>query len=213
MEDKLNFIYSSVSEWLRFAESKNNMLIGFDSAIIAGILAISTGSVKADPSTKVMLVIALILIGAGTVIAIISHLPRLRFIKFRLNEPNSQPASLMFFDHIHRKYTKFGMKAVLYCRKDSICSELKDAVLCYDWVFGSTGNFGGFRLLWNPGFGRKMFEFWYFSFRDLQGRYFHPKLCVNIVNCSVDIFWNFRDLKMIIGWDRAVWLIWHSHFR
>jgi hypothetical protein len=80
------------------------------------------------------------------------------------------------------------------------------------WLFEVLENLMDFDFSEIRDLSKKLFDFWCFRVRELYGTLFPSqtlcKHCVNVVNCSIDVFWTFCDLEMIITCDKAVrWIL------
>ncbi len=102
MYEKLNQIFSNVNDWLKFAETKNALIIVFNSSIIFGILNFYS-VIKDDKAYIVYMLIAMIMLLISIVVSLLSFIPQLKYPYISFDKPQDTD-NLLFFEHI-AKYT------------------------------------------------------------------------------------------------------------
>ncbi len=105
MEERLEFIFANVNEWLKFAEAKNGVLIAFNGAAIWGTLQSFEDICKINPRLEFLLWIYIGTSLTSIVVSFFSFMPTLTLS----NKPVKPIAhedvknhSLIFFRHIAR---------------------------------------------------------------------------------------------------------------
>lgn len=82
MEKKLELIFENVNNWLRFAEAKNALLLGFNGVIFFGIVRLLTSSSLNDVDIlKVYFIIALVCLAFSSLITLLSFVPNLKILR------------------------------------------------------------------------------------------------------------------------------------
>ena len=99
-EERLLKVLEIVTDWLRFAESKNAALIGFDGASIYGIIeALNSDFIKRSSVWSGYAVFVIILLVLSAVSSLLSFVPNLKPFSSKpaqgVNEPN-----FLFFEHL-----------------------------------------------------------------------------------------------------------------
>ena len=98
-EDRLLKVLINVNDWLKFAESKNTMLIAFNAATIFGITQLfQLEYIKNSNFWEVYLVILIVIVISSTVIAMISFVPRVRMLKEGFYA--SSAANCLFYEYL-----------------------------------------------------------------------------------------------------------------
>lgn len=102
-EERLLKVLGIVTEWLKFAEAKNAMLIGFNGASIYGIAkALDLDFVKDRSFWSGYAFFVIVTLSFSTIICLIAFVPQLNLISsgkyLGTEEPNS-----IFFEHLKRK--------------------------------------------------------------------------------------------------------------
>jgi hypothetical protein len=96
LEDKLWKIFANVNDWLKFAEAKNAMLIGFNGASIFGLSRIM---VNCSDNLKWYLIIVSIFFGASLITSLISFVPRLSSLSFS-DQSDSKMKNIYYFEYL-----------------------------------------------------------------------------------------------------------------
>jgi hypothetical protein len=99
-EERLLRVLDIVTDWLRFAESKNAALIGFDGASIYGITqALGIDFIKRSAFWSGYAVFVLILLVLSAVSSLVSFVPKLKPVSSKsdleVNDPNC-----LYFEHL-----------------------------------------------------------------------------------------------------------------
>jgi hypothetical protein len=99
-EERLLKVLGIVTDWLRFAESKNAALIGFDGASIYGITqALGIDFIRKSPLLAGYAVFVIVLLVISAVASLLSFVPNLKPFSTKpaqgVNEPN-----FLFFEHL-----------------------------------------------------------------------------------------------------------------
>ena len=101
--ERLKLVFSNVNDWLKFAEAKNSLIIGFNAASIFGLVQLLD---KAKPSIILLvflyLIIFILIVSAIT--AMISFLPKLKIKEKKKNsKPKANPnlvPNYLFYEHL-----------------------------------------------------------------------------------------------------------------
>lgn len=103
MEDKLRTIFDNVNDWLKFAESKNAVLIIFNGGAIYGILNLYS-NLKAEDLNyfRLPLIIYTALTVLAMLILLISFLPQTKLRWLFSFEKKNGKENLLFYAHIAR---------------------------------------------------------------------------------------------------------------
>ncbi|EKK9988623.1 Pycsar system effector family protein [Vibrio cholerae] len=101
----------ATTDWLKFAEAKNGILIGVGSATLFGVFRLLNSFVSINIYVQAYLYFLLICIGCAVLIALLSFVPRLEppfWLKFGEKEDDDNP---FFFGHIckHSKISYFNL--------------------------------------------------------------------------------------------------------
>lgn len=106
MNKELLEIHSNVKDWLKFAEAKNAMLIGFNTASIYGVAKLPfLDSTKDTGFLGVYFSFVIILLIASTVVCLISFVPRLKFILISISNSEDKN-NIFFFEHLGKSTPK-----------------------------------------------------------------------------------------------------------
>lgn len=82
MDKRLELIFENVNNWLRFAEAKNAMLLGFNGVVFFGIVRLLTSSSLNDVDIlKLYFIIALVCLVFSSFITLLSFVPNLKILK------------------------------------------------------------------------------------------------------------------------------------
>lgn len=98
MNKELLEAFKNVNDWLKFAEAKNAMLIGFNGVVIFGIQGNAT--INFDTLLNIYISIAFILLVFSTVICLLSFVPRLKKISGFYTSKDT--ANRWFFEHLKK---------------------------------------------------------------------------------------------------------------
>jgi len=101
MHEKLNQIFSNVNDWLKFSETKNALIIVFNSSLIFGILNFYSVIKEESYIVYMLMVITMLLI--SIVVSLLSFIPQLKYPYISYGNPEDTD-NLLFFAHI-AKYT------------------------------------------------------------------------------------------------------------
>jgi hypothetical protein len=96
MEEKLRYILTTVSEWLKFAEAKNGALLVADTAILFGVFTVLNRSTV----QRVFIYLAVILVIVSAISSLVSFIPQLKVFSFTSKKRAGKKASLVFYGHI-----------------------------------------------------------------------------------------------------------------
>ncbi|KAA2215750.1 Pycsar system effector family protein [Maribacter flavus] len=103
MEEKLELIFKNVNDWLKFAETKNAMLLGFNGVVFFGILKLFIWQSFPDVlSLKIYLVSAMIMLSVSSLGALLSFVPNLKILRpsFDFKKEND---NFLYFDVLRCK--------------------------------------------------------------------------------------------------------------
>lgn len=111
-EERLLKVLAIVTDWLKFAETKNAMLIGFNGASIYGIAkALELDLFKNSSIWSGYAFFVIVLLGFSTIICLIAFVPQLNLISsgtyLGTDEPNS-----IFYEHLKRQSELEIMQAI-----------------------------------------------------------------------------------------------------
>lgn len=96
--DELHKIFSNVNDWLKFAEAKNAVLIGFIGALLIGLLSLlSANNTLVTTLIKFLLFPIEIL---ALIISVLSFLPKLNLIKKKKNKSKRHYTNIYYFGHL-----------------------------------------------------------------------------------------------------------------
>lgn len=103
MEKKLELIFDNVNNWLKFAETKNAMLLGFNGVVFFGIIRLYLSDlIKVEGVLKLYLSVALIFLLISSLVLLLSFIPNLKILRptfnFKKNNDN-----YLFFDVLRCK--------------------------------------------------------------------------------------------------------------
>ena len=99
-EERLLKVLDIVTDWLRFAESKNGALIGFDGASIYGITqALDLDFIKRSSLLSGYAVFVIILLVISAVSALLSFVPKLKPVASKSN-PGISESNSVYFQHL-----------------------------------------------------------------------------------------------------------------
>lgn len=98
--ERLLKVLDIVTDWFRFAESKNGALIAFNGASIYGITnTFVLDFIKSSPILSVYAVIAVLLLAFSAVLSLLSFVPSLKLVASKSVRGVTEPNSL-FFEHL-----------------------------------------------------------------------------------------------------------------
>lgn len=166
IEDKLWKIFGNVNDWLKVAEAKNAMLIGFNGASIFGASRIIQ---SADSLFWWYLVIGSILLGASLIISLVTFVPRLADLPFS-SYSKTKSENIFFFEYLktltkerllekHVKKPDDGFPAALEDLAEQIINNSKIASLKYSYF--SIAIWFSISGIVTPIVGLIVFGFWY----------------------------------------------------
>jgi len=99
-EDRLLKVLNNVNDWLKFAESKNTMLIAFNAASIFGISQLyQLEKVKSSDYLPQYLFFVIILLAFSAVIAMLSFVPRVKILKGGFYGRSTTP-NCLFYEYL-----------------------------------------------------------------------------------------------------------------
>ena len=99
-EERLLKVLNNVNDWLKFAESKNAMLIAFNAASIFGAAQLSAlDSVKKSELLINYIIIVVIILVFSTVVSMLSFVPRIKILKGGLYAP-SKVRNRLFYEYL-----------------------------------------------------------------------------------------------------------------
>lgn len=102
-EERLLKVLSIVTDWLKFAETKNAMLIGFNGASIYGIAkAVELDVIKNSSVWSGYSFFVIVLLAFSTITCLIAFVPQLNLISSGTYLGDEEPNSI-FFEHLKRK--------------------------------------------------------------------------------------------------------------
>lgn len=102
MNKELLEIHNNTKDWLKFAEAKNAMLIGFNAASIYGVSKLPfINKVEDINFIDGYFSIVIILLVASTITCLISFVPRLKFILVSITSSKDKN-NIFFFEHLSR---------------------------------------------------------------------------------------------------------------
>src|SRR5690606_2097247 len=102
-EDQLYKIFGNVNDWLKFAETKNAMIIGFNGASIYGLIrAFNIDYIKNSSCIQCYLLLVIILLIISTVFSLISFVPKVKIIEGGLYNSGNTP-NVLFFEYLKTK--------------------------------------------------------------------------------------------------------------
>lgn len=98
--EELNIIFDNVNEWLKFAESKNAVIIGLNGAAIFSLISTFSCmfSLKGWLSTSGILVVLLLLL--STTVSLLSFIPNLKMMRLPSINSNNAPVNIIYFGSI-----------------------------------------------------------------------------------------------------------------
>lgn len=103
MEEKLEIIFKNVNDWLKFAETKNAMLLGFNGVVFFGVLRLFVWEDFPDFYwLKFYLVIAMIFLSVSSLVTLLSFVPNLKILRptFNFKKEND---NFLYFDVLRSK--------------------------------------------------------------------------------------------------------------
>ena len=95
MEDRLRYIFSTVNEWIKFAEAKNGALLGVDIAIMFGLFQLIS-----DGISKSWIYVAISLTALSALCALFSFIPQLKAPSMIGQKRGDKETSLIFYGHV-----------------------------------------------------------------------------------------------------------------
>ena len=102
-EERLLKVLGLVTDWLKFAESKNAMLIAFDGASIYGITkALDLDFFKESSIWSGYAIVVVILLAFSAVVSLLSFVPKLDLVSSESILGNDEPNSI-FFEHLKKQ--------------------------------------------------------------------------------------------------------------
>ncbi len=113
MDEELKCIFANVNEWLKFAETKNAVLVALDGGAVLGVLGLLKDQPRFPEWVIFYLWVFIIFNVIALSIALFSFLPQTKIPYFWLiGEPNSKD-NLIFYGHI-KKYDVNQYLSALY---------------------------------------------------------------------------------------------------
>tara|TARA_R110000737_G_scaffold219056_2_gene235239 strand:+ start:892 stop:1413 length:522 start_codon:yes stop_codon:yes gene_type:complete len=113
MNKELLEIHSNTKDWLKFAESKNAMLIAFNAASIYGVAKLpflnKASEVSFMDSYFAFVIILLII---STVTCLLSFVPRLKFLNLSIAN-RKEDENIFFFEHLGKSSPKKILKSLV----------------------------------------------------------------------------------------------------
>lgn len=106
VDDKLKYIFSTVNEWLKFAEAKNAALLIFNNAIAFGLLNILDKNYITSQYIRYYLYLSLCFLVLSIVISLLSFIPKIKIPSISQSEKSSGKDNMIFFSHIAKHSTK-----------------------------------------------------------------------------------------------------------
>lgn len=100
MEDRLRDIFSNVNDWLKFAESKNAVIVAFNGAVIFGTLQIVNIKSETNIIIKLYVLTLLLFMILSFITALISFLPRIKLHWLLRNKAIESNDNLIFYGDI-----------------------------------------------------------------------------------------------------------------
>lgn len=113
MEDKLKSIFSNVNDWLKFAETKNALMIPFSGVIIFGALAYLKADTGVPAFVRYYIMNLVIFQGLALTTVLCSFLPQTKIEWLWKNEACQDGDNLLFYGHI-KKYDQIKYLEALY---------------------------------------------------------------------------------------------------
>jgi hypothetical protein len=104
VEAKLLSLFTSVNDWLKFAETKHGGIIVFSGAAITAIVSLSVGNLSIPHYWKTGLFVGSIILGLTTLVSLWSFLPRTNLEKIlkKKKAPPVETDNLYFFSHVYK---------------------------------------------------------------------------------------------------------------
>lgn len=103
MKEDLKEIFKNVNDWLKYAEAKNAMLLGFNGAVLFGVFRVFSGNSELKdlwgiigPYYHYCLPVVIII---STIITLISFLPETKMIKLDDND-KPEKVNVLFYSHL-----------------------------------------------------------------------------------------------------------------
>ena len=100
MKDRLQFIYSDVSEWLSFAEAKNGALLAINGALVVSALGLISGKVFVSRWAEYYFYSFVVLSSLSGLLSLISFLTQIEIPLIRARSPSDQQDNLLFYGDI-----------------------------------------------------------------------------------------------------------------
>lgn len=111
METRLQFIFSNVNEWLKFAENKNAALLAANSAVLFALIRVVSSQTFAPLlQFYTFIVILLLLFSAGC--CLISFIPSTRFVTPSPDQAPKPEDNLLFYGDISHYETRSYLHAL-----------------------------------------------------------------------------------------------------
>ena len=100
LSEQLHRLLSDVNDWLRFAESKNAVIIGLNGAAIFGFLSTFPGVFLRSGLASQLAIWSIVMLSLSTVVSLLSFLPRLEFRDAHKPCRKGSPVNLLYFGSI-----------------------------------------------------------------------------------------------------------------
>lgn len=102
MEKKLELVFDNVNNWLRFAEAKNAMLLGFNGVVFWGAVKLLPLKLSDFKTFNYYLLVMLVLLSFSCLVVLLSFVPNLKILRpsfnFKKNNDN-----YLYFDVLRSK--------------------------------------------------------------------------------------------------------------
>ncbi|MEH6659837.1 Pycsar system effector family protein [Leeuwenhoekiella marinoflava] len=126
MNKDLLEIHSNTKDWLKFAESKNAMLVAFNAASIYGVSKLPFLNTSEDWGFwDCYFSIVIILLITSVCVCLISFVPRVKFMQLSIARIK-QDNSVLFFEHLGKSTPKQILRDVYNKTSDAKFSELDE---------------------------------------------------------------------------------------
>lgn len=103
MKEDLKDIFKNVNDWLKYAEAKNAMLLGFNGALLFGVFRVFAGDSKLK---QILLFVGPyynyvfpVLIGISIILLLISFIPETKMVKLSV-DVKPKTINLLFYTHL-----------------------------------------------------------------------------------------------------------------
>jgi hypothetical protein len=103
MEKKLELVFENVNNWLKFAETKNAMLLGFNGVVFFGIIRLYiSDKLITNQFIEMYLVIAMLFLSVSSLVVLLSFVPNLKILRptFNFKKEND---NFLYFDVLRCK--------------------------------------------------------------------------------------------------------------